>query len=48
MNTDTLALLRILQNVSYHFCLIMWMKNVNNFQIAFETTFKLTNDIEKS
>ena len=34
MNTDTLALLRILWNMSYDFWMIMWTKKVNNFQIA--------------
>ena len=34
MNTDTLVLLLIFQNMSYHFWMITWMKNVNNFEIA--------------
>ena len=34
MNTDTLALSLIFQNMSYFFCIITWMKNVNNFQAA--------------
>ena len=33
MNTDTLVLLLISLNMSYHFWMITWMKNVNNFQI---------------
>ena len=33
MNTGTLALLLIFQNMSYCFCLITWMKNAHNFQI---------------
>ena len=32
MNTGTLALLLIFQNMSYCFCLITWMKNAHNFQ----------------
>ena len=32
-NTDTLILLRIFRNMFYYFWMIMWMKNVNNFQI---------------
>ena len=34
MNTDTPVLLLIFQNMSYYFWMIMFMKNVNNFQIA--------------
>ena len=34
MIKDTLVLLLIFQNTSYHFQMITWMKNVNNFQIA--------------
>ena len=34
MNTDTLVLLLIFQNISYYFWMIMWRKNVNNFKIA--------------
>ena len=34
MNTDTLVHLLIFQNVPHYFCMIKWMKNVNNFQIA--------------
>ena len=31
MNTGRLVLLLIFQNLDYRFCLIAWMKNVNNF-----------------
>ena len=34
MNTGTLVLLLIFQNISYYFWMIMWMKDLNNFQIA--------------
>ena len=34
MNTDIHVLLLIFENMSYYFWIIMWMKNVNNFQIA--------------
>ena len=34
MNTDTLALLLIFKNMTYYFWMRMWMKKVNNFQIA--------------
>ena len=34
MNTDTLALLLIFENMSYYFWMTTWMKNVNSFQIA--------------
>ena len=34
MNTDTLALWIIFYNMSYYFWMIMWMKNMNNIQIA--------------
>ena len=34
MNTDILVLLLILQNMSYYFWMITWMKNVNDFHIA--------------
>ena len=34
MNTGTLVLLLIFQNTSYYFWMIMWMKDLNNFQIA--------------
>ena len=34
MNTDTLVFFLILQNVSYYFWMVTWMKYVNNFQIA--------------
>ena len=34
MNTDTLVLLLIFQNMSYYFWMITWMKNLNNFQVA--------------
>ena len=34
MNTDTLVLLLIFQNISHYFWMIMWMKNVNNFKTA--------------
>ena len=34
MNTDTFFLLLLLQNMSYCFWMITWIKNVNNFQIA--------------
>ena len=33
-NTDIDLLLLIIQSESYNFWMIMWMKNVNNFQIA--------------
>ena len=33
MNTDTLILLLIFQNMSY-FWTMKWMKNVNNFQLV--------------
>ena len=31
MDTGRLVLLLIFQNMDYCFCLITWMKNVNNF-----------------
>ena len=34
MNTDTLVLLLIFQNMSYYFWMITWIKNVNNFEIG--------------
>ena len=34
MNTDTLVLLVIFQNISYYFWMITWMKTVNNLQIG--------------
>ena len=34
MNTGTLVLLLIFQNISYYFWMIMWMIDLNNFQIA--------------
>ena len=34
MNTDTLVLLLIFQNMPYYIWMITYMKNVNNFQIA--------------
>ena len=34
LNTDTLVVLLIFQNMSYYFWMITQMKNVNNFQIA--------------
>ena len=34
MNTDTIVLLVIFQNVFYYFWMKTWMKNENNFQIA--------------
>ena len=34
MNVDTLVLLLIFQKITYYFWMIMWMKNVNNFQVA--------------
>ena len=34
MNIDSLVLLRIFQNISYYFLMIMQMKNVNNFEIG--------------
>ena len=34
MNTDTLVLLLIFQNIYYHFWMTTFMKNVNNFQRA--------------
>ena len=34
MNTDTLALLLILYNVSHYIWKIKWMKNVISFQIG--------------
>ena len=34
MNTDTLVVLLIFQNISYYFWMITLMKNVNNFQMA--------------
>ena len=34
MNTDTLVLLLIFENMSYYFWIATWMKNVNKFQIA--------------
>ena len=34
MNTDGLVLLLNFWNMSYHFWMIIWIKNVDNFQIA--------------
>ena len=34
MNADTLVSFLIFQNMPYYFCMITWMANVNNFQIA--------------
>ena len=34
MNTDILILWIIFYNMSYYFWMIMWMKNMNNIQIA--------------
>ena len=34
MNTDTLLILLIFQNMFYYSWMITWMKNVNNFQIV--------------
>ena len=34
MNKDTLILWIIFYNMSYYFWMIMWMKNMNNIQIA--------------
>ena len=34
MDTDTFVILLIFQNISYYFCMITWMKNVNNFKTA--------------
>ena len=34
MNTDGLALSLNFWNMSYYFWMIIWIKNVNNFQIA--------------
>ena len=34
MNTDTVVLLLIFKKISYHFWMMTWMKNVNNFQIS--------------
>ena len=33
MSKDRLAFLRIFWNMTYHFWMITWMKNVNIFQI---------------
>ena len=34
MNTDTLVLFLIFENMSHYFWMTTWVKNVNNFQIA--------------
>ena len=34
MNTDTFVLLFIFKNMSYNFWMIMWIKDVNSFQIT--------------
>ena len=34
MNTDTLVLLLIFQNMSYYLWMITWMKNVHNFWVG--------------
>ena len=34
VNTETIVLLLIFQNMPCYFWIITWMKNVNNFQVA--------------
>ena len=38
MNIDTLVLLLVFENMSYYFWMTTWIKNMNNFQIAFSAS----------